>query len=100
VPEAFATESDRLDPGSALRCEVAGQPLLLARLEDGLYAVHDTCLHRGASLSALPLEGAVATCHLHFWKFDVRSGACLQVESLRLRTYPVRERDGKIYVEV
>ncbi|HXB97186.1 MAG TPA: Rieske 2Fe-2S domain-containing protein, partial [bacterium] len=62
-------------------------------------AVHDTCLHRGASLSVLPLEGGEAVCHLHGWRFRVRDGVCVQVPSLRLRSFPVRIEDGTVYVE-
>jgi nitrite reductase/ring-hydroxylating ferredoxin subunit len=99
LPVVFAACSKDLPPGSHLRCDAAGQPVLLARLGDGLHAVHDTCLHRGASLSASPVQDGVVTCHLHFWSFDVRSGACLQVPGLKLRTFVVFEEEGNIYVE-
>jgi nitrite reductase/ring-hydroxylating ferredoxin subunit len=72
----------------------------VARLEDGLFAVHDTCLHRGASLSAGPLRDGVVTCMLHFWSFDVRNGACVQVPSLRLRSFAVSESGGSVYVDL
>lgn len=100
MPQVFVAWSRDLPPGSHIRCEAAGQPVLLARLEDGLHAVHDVCLHRGASLSASPVVDGVVTCHLHFWSFDVRSGACLQVPNLKLKTFAVLEEEGRIHVQV
>lgn len=96
----FVAWSKDLPVGSKIRCDAGGQPILLARLEDGLHAVHDTCLHRGASLSASDMVDGVVTCHLHFWSFDVRSGASLQVPGLKLRTFTVLEEEGRIHVEV
>ena len=94
-----AAEAD-LQAGQHRRVALGGQPILLARLEDGWYAVHDTCLHRGASLSVLPLDGDEAVCHLHLWRFNVRSGACSQVPSIVLRRFPVKLEQGGVYVDV
>lgn len=96
----LALKVSDLAAGQHRRLDLAGQPILLARLEDGFHAVHDVCLHRGGSLSAAPLEGAEAVCHLHFWRFDVRSGASTQVPSIRLRRFPVKIEEGSVYVEI
>jgi nitrite reductase/ring-hydroxylating ferredoxin subunit len=99
MPWIAAAAAEALPEGGHLRVELDGQPVLLAHLPAGFYAVHDTCLHRGASLSVLPLEGGEAVCHLHGWRFRVRDGVCVQVPSLRLRSFPVRIEDGTVYVE-
>jgi nitrite reductase (NADH) small subunit len=91
---------DALPLGAHTRIEVEGQPILLAHLEDGFHAVHDTCLHRGASLSAGPMVGGQVSCHLHFWAFDVRSGACTQVPGLALKVFKARTEEGDVYVEL
>jgi len=95
-----ALDEGELAPGGHRRVELDGQRILLARLDDGYHAVHDTCLHRGASLSVLPLEGAEAVCHLHLWRFDVRSGACSQVPSIVLRRFEVKVEQGGVHVDV
>lgn len=91
-----------LPVGGYRRVDLGGQPILLARLSDGWFAVHDTCLHRGASLAAgdLPLEGDEVVCHLHFWRFHVRDGACAQLPSLRLACFPVKVEWGGVHVDV
>jgi nitrite reductase/ring-hydroxylating ferredoxin subunit len=91
---------DVLEVGGHRRIDLDGQPVLLARLSHGFFAVHDLCLHRGGSLSASPLEGAEAVCHLHGWRFSVEDGVCSQVPSLKLRSFPVRVEDRMVYVEI
>lgn len=100
MPWLKALPATELALGAHARVDLGGQPILLAHLDDGWHAVHDTCLHRGASLAAGPLEGGVVTCHLHFWSFDVRTGACTQVPSAQLRVFPVKVEEGDVYVEV
>jgi nitrite reductase/ring-hydroxylating ferredoxin subunit len=95
-----ALAAEALAEGGHRRIELEGQPLLLARLPQGFFAVHDTCLHRGGSLSEAPLEGGEAVCHLHGWRFRVEDGVCTQVPSLKLRSFPVRVEDGMVYVEI
>jgi nitrite reductase (NADH) small subunit len=97
---ALALAEAELQPGGHRRVTLGGEPILLARLQDGWHAVHDTCLHRGGSLSVLPLDGDEAVCHLHLWRFSVRSGACSQVPSIVLRRFPVKVEQGGVYVDL
>jgi nitrite reductase/ring-hydroxylating ferredoxin subunit len=95
-----ALRAEALEEGGHCRVELEGQPILVARLAQGYFAVHDTCLHRGASLSGLPLEDGEAVCHAHGWRFRVADGVCSQVPSLKLRSFQVRLMDGSVYVEI
>jgi nitrite reductase/ring-hydroxylating ferredoxin subunit len=96
--KALAIES--LPLGAHTRVELQGQAILLSHLDDGFFAVHDVCLHRGASLAAGPLENGLITCHLHFWAFDARNGACAQVPGLALRAFNTKTEEGDLYVEI
>ena len=71
----------------------------IARVEGQLYAVQDLCSHDGAPLGAGPLDGFAIRCPRHGAKFDVRSGAVLQMPAvLPIQTFPVMEKDGKVQV--
>lgn len=67
---------DEVEPGTARRFEVAGEPVALVRIGDAFYAVGDTCSHEDYSLA----EGTVfdEECELECWKhgstFDLRTG--------------------------
>lgn len=71
------------------------------RLESGeLRVIDDTCPHAGGSLSSgrvLEVEGAQCViCPWHAWPFDLESGQCPDNPSVRVRTYPTREADGRV----
>jgi nitrite reductase/ring-hydroxylating ferredoxin subunit len=82
------------------RVELGGQPILLVRLDDGVHALHDTCLHRAVSLAEGTVEGGLITCSAHFWSFDLRSGTCTQLPEQGLRVFNTKIEEGKLYVEV
>jgi UDP-MurNAc hydroxylase len=53
------------------------------------YVMERWCPHRQADLSVFgEVEGAVLTCHLHGWQFDLESGRCLTAEDRHLRVRP------------
>jgi phenylpropionate dioxygenase-like ring-hydroxylating dioxygenase large terminal subunit len=105
-----------LRPGQMRREMLLGEPVVLGRLKDGaLFALRDICPHRGVPLSAgriLQEDGAEGSveCPYHGWRFK-GDGQCskipslaghedLKAQSIRVRSYPVRERDGLIWVYV
>lgn len=72
----------------------------------GLTAARDLCLHRGAPLSMGSVEGDVIRCAYHGFCFD-QEGKCTLIPAhpgaaippkLKLKTYPVREAYGLIWV--
>ena len=108
-------EEGELRQGQMRSVEAGGQKLLLARLDDGVYAVQARCTHVFANLARGKLvEACQVQCPLHRARFDLRTGEVVEwanfppgVQLLNvvrsekaLRTYPVRVREGKIEVEV
>src|SRR3569833_1349334 len=101
-----------LKPGQMRREMLLGEPVLLGRAHDGqAFAMRDICPHRGVPLSAgrIVSENTVE-CPYHGWRFR-KDGVCSAIPSLvegqdmdpekiRVRSYPVREQDGLIWVYV
>lgn len=87
-------------PGEPKGLRLAGIPIALNRLEDGVYATHDVCTHAYALLSEGYIEGDAIECPLHGAQFDIRSGRCLAVATADLSTYEVRVEDGSLLVKV
>lgn len=97
-------------PGQMRREMLLGEPVAIGRLDNGeLFALRDICPHRGVPLSAgrIMPDGAVE-CPYHGWRFK-RDGVCSMIPSLvegqdldpakiKVRSYPVREQDGLIWV--
>ena len=79
----------------------AGYELIAVfRTADGaLYAVENSCPHAGAPLDDGPLEGGEVMCDWHGWRFRLSDGECLTCPGQSLKTYPIHEADGLVYVE-
>lgn len=77
-----------------------GEELALYRVGGRFYAVENFCPHKGAPLADGELHGHAVECGLHGWRFDVRSGACLNRPSEPVETYEVVIEDGWIKIRI
>ena len=76
--------------GSAKVVVVLGHPVALFNVDGAVYAVSNVCLHRGGPIGEGTLDGAIVTCPMHGWEYDVRTGRNVTNPAARLRTYAVR----------
>jgi choline monooxygenase len=59
-------------PGSYFPCEVAGEPVLVARDKDGrLRALSNVCRHRGSILAENSGTASVLRCPYHAWTYSL-----------------------------
>ena len=92
--------ADAIAVGSLRGRLLDGHRLCIGRSEAGLFVIEDTCPHAGGSLSEGMIDDDEVVCPLHAWGFDVRSGACAEVEGLVARVYETREQDGTLQVRL
>jgi nitrite reductase (NADH) small subunit len=87
----------------------------IVRWNGSVYAIGAVCAHQGGPLCRgilagrlgavkpgdMALDGSapVIACPWHGWEFDVGTGEAIWDSSLRIRTYPVRVIDGRIFIE-
>ena len=101
--------SAALGPGALAKVFLAGQPVLLARLEDGTVAAAPAiCPHRGEDLSGGRLYLGAIDCPLHHYLYDLRTGvnryprnvfpADLAARLEPLPLYAIKEEGGWIWV--
>ncbi|MDO6461037.1 non-heme iron oxygenase ferredoxin subunit [Granulosicoccaceae sp. 1_MG-2023] len=80
---------------------VAGEAVLLARVEGIVYAVENLCPHEEIALYKGCLRGDRIECSLHGAQFRLRDGQVCQGPALQnIRCFAVRESDGEISVAV
>ena len=94
-------DSSQVDEGELLEVDNRGEPLVVARRRGRLYAFEGWCTHEECPLAQGSFIDFQVECYCHGSYFDIRSGEALvgpAVESLE--TYPVREQDGEIQVEL
>ena len=101
--------SDRLARGKLSKVSIGGQPVLLARLEDGsVAAASAVCPHEAADLSQGAVYMGAVDCPRHHYLYDLRTGenryprrvfpADRAVRLADLPLYAAKEEDGWIWV--
>ena len=65
---------------------------------DQVFALKDSCPHKGGPLSQGIVHGASVTCPLHNWKIDLASGAALGADEGCTHKYPVKVENGVVYL--
>lgn len=63
-----------------------------------VFAVTDTCPHKGGPLSEGIVHGQSVTCPLHNWVFDLNTGQA-QGEDGTIATFPAEVRDGRVLLD-
>ncbi len=82
-----------------VRFEVDGEPRILVRYGDRLYAVYGICTHEEAELAEGDLEDGVLYCPLHGSGFELATGRVTALPATKpLPVYDVVVRDGTVYV--
>src|SRR5215472_17518673 len=107
-----ALRTDRLRKGKLATAMLLDIPLVLGRRSDGrVFAMRDSCPHRGIPLSYGWFDGERVTCRYHGWEFEPCSGQCALIPSLTQHdrldatriyatAFPCEERDGHAWVYV
>jgi anthranilate 1,2-dioxygenase ferredoxin subunit len=90
-------EADFPEEGK-LAAQVAGWHVLVARTEDGLFAVNDRCTHQASLLSGGRIRRGAVMCPLHGARFELASGKCLGGAYADLRRFALRVEHGTIEV--
>ena len=79
-----------------------GEDRLVALYNVGgvIYATENSCPHSGGPLGKGLLRGELITCPWHMWTFNVRTGLSDVNPEERIDIYPVKVRNGKIFVKL
>jgi nitrite reductase/ring-hydroxylating ferredoxin subunit len=84
--------------GTVKEVQVGGQAIALANVAGLVYAISNTCLHRGGPLGEGQLEGKVVTCPWHGWQYDVTTGKAVQNPNVGVSCYAIEVRDEEVFV--
>ena len=90
-----------LEDDAAVRVEVGGKPVCLARSDGEVFAVGDLCSHADVSLSEGDVEDGTVECWLHGAAFDLATGEPLGLPATQpLPTYAVTVEGDDVLVEM
>ena len=94
-----AANLSQIPAGSIKEVQVAGQAIALANVGGVVYAISNTCLHRGGPLGEGQMDRGVVTCPWHGWQFDVTTGKAVQNPSAAVACFATEVRGDEIYVD-
>ena len=87
-------------PGRGATVELSsGAELALYNINGEFHAIENFCPHKGAPLADGNLCGHVVECDWHGWRFDIRTGQCLNRPD-SIEVYEVVIEDGMIKILV
>lgn len=109
-------DATELARGQMRAAKLGPIPIVVIRTDDGqLYGLLNKCLHMGGELAKGKILVAqngrecghyeeekgrfIVKCPWHGYEYDVKTGATLFDEDLKVRTFSVREENGQIVAE-
>ena len=85
----------------AIRVELAGQPICLARSGGQVFALSDVCSHADVALSEGDVEDGKIECWLHGSLFDLATGAPSGLPAVKpVPTFPVTVEGDDVLVQM
>jgi nitrite reductase/ring-hydroxylating ferredoxin subunit/uncharacterized membrane protein len=97
---AVMKEAD-LEVGKPTKADANGTPVVLVKVGEQVYALDDTCVHAGCSLSEGRLDGASIVCACHGSQYDLRDGSVIQGPATMPEPhYQTRVTDGTVEVRL
>ena len=92
--------SDEVTEKIAYKANINGINIALFRHNKELYAFKDSCPHQAAPLSDGYVQDDCLVCKYHDWKFKLKDGAFVNNITLKLISYPTKEKNGEIFINI
>lgn len=94
-------QRDELQDRVGICVEIGDRAIAVFAVDGDLFAIDDECPHASGPMSEGEVEGLEVECPWHAARFDLRSGKALCGPAYEdLATYPVREVDGAVEVDL
>ncbi len=101
VPLLRACALSELPEEGAVRIDLAGTPVCVARSGGRVFAVSDICSHADVSLAEGEVEDGHVECWLHGSRFDLATGKPTGLPATRpIPTYPVTVEGDDVLVQM
>jgi 3-phenylpropionate/trans-cinnamate dioxygenase ferredoxin subunit len=85
----------------AIRVQLGGKPICIARSQGEVFALSDICSHADVALSEGDVEDGHIECWLHGSMFDLRTGAPTGLPATKpVPTFPVTVEGDDVLVQM
>lgn len=79
---------------------VNGQEILLINFKGKIFACENECPHQGSPLHSGIVKEGYLSCPRHGYRFDLKTGNCLDNPAFTLKIYPVQIHGEEIHIEL
>ena len=92
-------EAENVRDGEMLLGHAFGEPVLVARSGDDLFAIAATCTHYGGPLAKGLMVDCTVHCPWHHARFDLRTGEAIAAPALNnVASYKIEKRGERFFV--
>ena len=91
--------AEGLLPGQSTVVEIDERRIGIYNIEGSIYAIDNQCPHRGASLAAGAFDGALVTCPLHRWQFNLITGMAVEQPGTHLKKFDAKLENGRVFLD-
>jgi nitrite reductase/ring-hydroxylating ferredoxin subunit len=93
-------KTSEVAPGTVREIHIEGKAIALANVDGKIFAINNTCLHRGGPLGQGQMVGKVVTCPWHGWQYDVTTGKVTQNPAVGVDCYRTEIRGEDVFIEL
>ena len=91
---------EEIPPEEGRVVRIADRPIAMFRSGTAVYALDNTCTHRGGPLADGLVSDATVACPLHDRRFELASGRAVGHDCGAVAAYPVEIVDGDVMLTV
>ncbi len=86
--------------GSRLVRSAKGEIAIFRTEDDRVFALHNSCPHKGGPLSQGIVYGDKVACPLHNWRISLIDGQAEEPDEGHTACFAVKVEDGTVYLEI
>lgn len=91
-------KAEDLPIGKSAIILVDGQEIAVFNYKNEYFAILNKCPHKGGPLGEGRVQEGIVVCPNHEWRFELKTGNSMQNPEMKVKIFPVRIKDEKIYV--
>lgn len=93
-----AADYNDVKEGNIKAVDIGDLKMVLIRVDDEIFALENRCPHMNCPLQGGIIQEYSIKCPCHSWTFDIRTGAYVASDKIRVNVYETQVKDGKISV--
>ena len=91
-------DESSLKEGEIGLASLKGISVMLIKKAERVFVLRNRCPHLSCTLAGGRLDDYTLHCPCHDWRYDIRTGKCLDAAEIVIPAFESRTQDGKVYV--